>query len=211
VRISAASDRSILVAFGDQISTDAIANVSRLTRALVGVRGILNLHPAYASVLVDFDPRLRSHDDIEAIVRDRLAQTNPADPGPVRTLKIAVSFGGEDGPDLADVAQHTGFAPDEVIERFAAAEFTVYFVGFATCFPYLGGLPSELATPRLSAPRKLVAAGSVAIGGAQCGVYPLPSPGGWRLIGRTELRLFNPDAAPPALLRMGDRLRFVPS
>jgi KipI family sensor histidine kinase inhibitor len=93
----------------------------------------------------------------------------------------------------------------------AAAEYLVYFVGFSTCFPYLGGLPPELATPRLSAPRKHVPVGSVAIGGAQAGIYPLASPGGWRLIGHTQLRLFDPEGTPPPLLRMGDRVRFVPT
>ena len=96
------------------------------------------------------------------------------------------------------------------MELHAAAEYLVYFVGFATCFPYLGGLPPELATPRLPAPRKHVPVGSVAIGGAQAGIYPLSSPGGWRLIGRTPLPLFDPSASPPPLLRMGDRVRFVP-
>ena len=91
----------------------------------------------------------------------------------------------------------------------AAADYLVYFVGFATCFPYLGGLPPELATPRLSAPRKNVPAGSVAIGGSQAGIYPLASPGGWRIVGRTPLPLFDPQASPPPLLRMGDRVRFV--
>jgi inhibitor of KinA len=97
-----------------------------------------------------------------------------------------------------------------VVELHAGAEYEVYFVGFATCFPYLAGLPAELATPRLAAPRKRVEAGSVAIAGAQAGVYPLASPGGWRVIGRTPLRLFDPAGEPPPVLRMGDRVRFVP-
>jgi KipI family sensor histidine kinase inhibitor len=120
-----------------------------------------------------------------------------------------VEFGGQCGPDLEDVSRHTGLAPERVVEQFTAAVFEVYFVGFATCFPYLGGLPAELATPRLSAPRTHVPAGSVAIGGQQAGVYPLASPGGWRLIGRTRLRLFDPQGVPPPLVRMGDRVRFV--
>ena len=120
-------------------------------------------------------------------------------------------YGGESGPDLEDVARHTGFSPERVVELFAGADYVVYFVGFSTCFPYLGGLPPELATPRLSAPRKHVPAGSVAIGGAQAGVYPLASPGGWRIIGRTMLPLFDPASAPPPLLRMGDHVRFLPA
>ena len=111
---------------------------------------------------------------------------------------------------LRDVARHTGLSPERVMELHAAAEYFVYFVGFSTCFPYLGGLPPELSTPRLSAPRKHVPAGSVAIGGSQAGVYPWRPPGGWRLIGRTSARLFDPESVPPPLLRMGDRVRFVP-
>jgi len=170
----------------------------------------LNLHPAFTSVLVDFDPRLRGHAEVEAMVRERLESAGDAAPAPTRTVEIPVRYGGESGPDLEDVARHTGLTPERVIELHAAAEYLVYFVGFSTCFPYLGGLPPELATPRLRAPRKHVPEGSVAIGGSQAGIYPLASPGGWRLIGRSPLRLFDAEAAPPPLLRMGDRVRFVP-
>ena len=208
--IRPASDRSLLLSCGDEISFDAHLAVARLTRCLQGVRGILNLHPAYSSVLVDFDPRLRSHAQVEALVRERLASHADQAPPEPRRVEIPVCYGGESGPDLRDVARHTGLTEERVVELHAAAEYLVYFVGFATCFPYLGGLPPELATPRLPAPRKHVPVGSVAIGGAQAGIYPLSSPGGWRLIGRTRLRLFDPSASPPPLLRMGDRVRFVP-
>ena len=207
--IRPASDRSLLVSFGDQISMASNGAVTRLTRALGGARGILNLHPAYASVLVDFDPRLRTHEQIEALVRECLAAPDRAPTEKARTIEIPVQYGGESGPDLEDVARHAGLTAERVVELFGAAEYLVYFVGFSTCFPYLGGLPPELATPRLSAPRKNVPAGSVAIGGAQAGVYPLASPGGWRLLGRTSLRLFDPQGSPPPLLRMGDRVRFT--
>jgi KipI family sensor histidine kinase inhibitor len=210
VTIRPASDRSLLISFGDEISLEASLEIRRLTHALEGTRAILNLHPAFASLLIDFDPRLRTHADIEAQVREKMASAAARQDEPARTVEIPVAFGGEAGPDLDDVARHTGLSPEAVIERFSAADFTVYFVGFSTCFPYLGGLPPELATPRLSAPRKHVPAGSVAIGGSQGGVYPLSSPGGWRLIGRTSLRLFDPAATPPPLLRMGDRVRFLP-
>jgi inhibitor of KinA len=211
VTIRPASDRSLLISFGEAISPAANAEVRRLTHAMEGVRGVLNLHPAFASVLIDFDPRLRTHADVERMVHERLASAAARDEEPARHVEIPVEFGGKAGPDLEDVARHTGLGAADVVERFAAAEFTVYFVGFSTCFPYLGGLPEELATPRLSAPRKHVPEGSVAIGGSQAGIYPLASPGGWRLIGRTALRLFDPAAEPPALLRMGDRVRFVAS
>ena len=208
--IHPASDRSLLFSFSDEISFDAHVAVARLTRCMEGVRGILNLHPAYTSVLVDFDPCLRSHAEVESLVLERMAGDREQAPPEPRHLEIPVRYGGEFGPDLADVARHTGLTEARVVELHAAAEYVVYFVGFSTCFPYLGGLPPELATPRLSAPRKHVPVGSVAIGGAQAGIYPLASPGGWRLIGRTDLQLFDLLATPPPLLRMGDRVRFIP-
>jgi KipI family sensor histidine kinase inhibitor len=211
VTIRPASDQSLYVVFGDSISLEMHTAVARATRALLGVRGLRNLHPGYASVLVDFDPRLLTHQEAEALIRKSLAEHQGDTPPEPRRVEIPVIYGGEYGPDLADVARHTGLSPERVVELHAAAEYFVYFVGFSTCFPYLGGLPPELATPRLSAPRKHVPAGSVAIGGAQAGVYPLASPGGWRLIGHTSLRLFDPAAVPPPLLRMGDRVRFVPA
>ncbi len=208
--IRPASDRSILITFGNEISLQTHVRVRDLTFRMQGMRGILNLHPAYTSVLIDFDPRLRTHEEVERLARECLdAETGDiADSGPL--VEIPVWYGGEYGPDLPDVARHAGLSPERVVELHAAAEYRVYFVGFSTCFPYLGGLPAELATPRLSAPRKHVPVGSVAIGGSQAGIYPLASPGGWRLIGRTSLRLFDPERTPPPLLHMGDRVRFVP-
>ena len=207
--IRPASDRSLLVSFGEEISLNNYHHVEHLTRCLLGVRGILNLHPAFTTVLVDFDPRLFAHTEVEDLIRARFASAPRPQDSSDRLVEIPVWFGGEEGPDLEDVARHTGLDAKRVIELYCAAEYLVYFVGFSTCFPYLGGLPAELATPRLSAPRKHVPAGSVAIGGSQAGVYPLASPGGWRLIGKTSLRLFDVQAAPPSLLRMGDRVRFV--
>ena len=208
--IRPASDRSLLVSFGEEISLDTHYRVAHLTHCLQGVRGILNLHPAFTTVLVDFDPRLHLHAEVETIIRERFASAPLQEHAEGRTVEIPATFGGQCGPDLEDVARHAGLTPQRVVELYCGAEYRVFFVGFSTCFPYLGGLPAELATPRLSAPRKRVPEGSVAIGGSQAGVYPLASPGGWRLIGRTALRLFDPEASPPALLRMGDRVRFIP-
>jgi len=210
VDIRPASDRSLLISFGDEISLAIHRQVVRLTHALQGTRGILNLHPAFTTLLIDFDPRLADHESIEALIHERTDHPAPESPADRRIVEIPVRFGSEFGPDLDDVAAHASLAPSQVIERFCAAEYEVYFVGFSTCFPYLGGLPNELATPRLRAPRKHVPAGSVGIAGAQAGVYPLASPGGWRLIGRTSLRLFDPSSAPPPLLRMSDRVIFHP-
>jgi inhibitor of KinA len=205
------SDRSLYVIFGGEISLEMHRTVAGAIRALQGIRGIVNLHPGYTSVLVDFDPRLLTHAQAGNLIAEALERHQAdAEPSP-RHVEIPVIYGGHGGPDLEDVARHTGLSKERVIEMHASAEYFVYFVGFSTCFPYMGGLPPALATPRLSAPRKHVPAGSVAIGGGQTGVYPLASPGGWRLIGRTPLRMFDPAAVPPPLLRMGDRVRFVPT
>ncbi|AMP07481.1 5-oxoprolinase subunit PxpB [Collimonas pratensis] len=128
-----------------------------------------------------------------------------------RKVDIPVVYGGDSGPDLEEVARHTGLSPAEIVKRHTAAEYIVYFIGFQPGFPYLGGLDPKLATPRRSEPRLLVPAGSVGIGGSQTGIYPAASPGGWQLIGRSELQLFDPDASPPTLLQPGDRVRFVAS
>jgi len=208
VKIQPASDRALYVLFGEEISEAMHREVARATRALEGVRGLRNLHPGYASVLVDFDPRLLTHAQAAERIRERLEEhKGDAAPEP-RHVELPVIYGGEAGPDLEDVARHTGMAAEQVVKVHCAAEYFVYFVGFSTCFPYLGGLPPELATPRLPAPRKVVPEGSVAIGGAQACVYPLASPGVWRLIGRTEVKLFDVGRVPPPLLRMGDRVRF---
>jgi inhibitor of KinA len=125
-------------------------------------------------------------------------------------VEIPVCYGGDFGPDLDLVASHAQLTPAEVIARHAAPEYLVYMVGFAPGFPYLGGLDAGLATPRRTQPRPLVPAGAVGIAGAQTGIYSLPTPGGWQLIGRTPRRLFDPGRNQPSLLQAGDRLRFVP-
>jgi inhibitor of KinA len=211
VEIRPASDRSLLVSFGEAISLDLHRQVLQFLRAFETVPpGILNLHPAFASVLIDFDPRRWTHSAVEDLVSKRLALPESTRATEARTIEIPVRYGGEFGPDLEDVARHTGLAPAEVIRLHSGGSYLVYFLGFSPGFPYLGGMPPELATPRLAAPRKRVPAGSVCIGGSQTGVYPVESPGGWRIIGRTALRLFDPQAVPPALLRAGDSVRFIP-
>lgn len=127
-----------------------------------------------------------------------------------RYIEIPVIYGGEQGPDLNEVAQHSGLTPKQVVELHASVDYVVWFLGFQPGFPYLGGLPERLAMPRRAEPRLLVPAGSVGIGGAQTGIYPLATPGGWQLIGLTSQPLFDPHKEDPVLLRPGDTLRFVP-
>jgi KipI family sensor histidine kinase inhibitor len=210
MRVVDASDRSLLLVFDDRISPAAHADVLRLTPLLRSVRGVTNVHPAYASILIDFDPRAIRHAGVQRAAAELFAQTAGATLPEPRTVEIPVAYGGEDGPDLEEVAALTGHTAEEVVAIHAGAEYLVYFLGFSPGFPYLGGLPESIAAPRLETPRRRVAAGSVAIGGRQTGVYPMASPGGWRIIGRTALRLFDVAADPPVLLRMGDHVRFVP-
>jgi KipI family sensor histidine kinase inhibitor len=210
-QIRPASDRSLLVSFGDEISVEMHRKVKSLFTALLDrPPGILNLHPAYTSILIDFDPRWWGHAEVTAWVQRCLNGLQPSDEKSPRQIEIPVCYGGEFGPDLEEVARHCGLTPERVVAMHSAADYLVYFLGFSPGFPYLGGLPAELATPRLPAPRQRVPAGSVAIGGSQAGIYPIASPGGWRIIGRTSLCLFNPAVASPALLALGDTVRFVP-
>jgi KipI family sensor histidine kinase inhibitor len=210
MRVVDSSDRSLLLVFDDRISLAAHRDVLRLTPLLRSARGVTNVHPAYASILIDFDPLRIGRFEMERAAAELFAQAAAAPWPEPRTVEIPVAYGGEYGPDLEAVAALTGHTPDEVAAIHSGAEYLVYFLGFSPGFPYLGGMPESIAAPRLETPRRRVPAGSVAIGGRQTGVYPMASPGGWRIIGRTPLRLFEPDADPPVLLQMGDHVRFVP-
>lgn len=169
---------------------------------------ILNLHPAYSTLLVEIDLARASSAEIHDWLSLRLAEKSTQEMPPTRDLEVPVRYGGEDGPDLPDVARHCGLSTDEVIRRHCDARYLVAFLGFAPGFPYLTGLPRELATPRLATPRLKVAAGSVGIAGGQTGIYPLSSSGGWRIIGRTSFPIFDATQSPPARFRPGDRVRF---
>jgi len=171
--------------------------------------------PAHASVFVPFDPLEMTLEDAIAVARSAIATS--ALPGPTALdggddtpIEIPVRYGGPDGPDLENVAAAHGLRPEEVVELHAAARYRVLFLGFAPGFGYLGGLPPALVTPRRDNPRERVPAGSVGIAGGHTAVYPLAMPGGWQLIGRTDIVLFDPDRPDPALLWPGATVRFVP-
>ena len=212
--IEALSEEALLLRFGDSIESSINARVhaaaTRLREQLPDVECV----PAYASLLLRFDPaqwddgdRAPLHQGLIDRVMTAL-QDLPDTTDSTRVVDIPVWYGGVAGPDLAAVAAHAGLAQDEVISRHGAATYRVAMLGFAPGFPYLLGLDPTLATPRRGDPRISVPAGSVAIGGQQTGIYPQALPGGWQLIGRTPLPLFNLRAASPSLLRPGDRVRF---
>ncbi len=207
-----ASDQSLMVYLGDEIDLQTHYRVLKLLRLLEAepIPSVRNLHPAYTSILIVFDPLTQDHSNLQRILTQHIARLDSvALPGP-RTVEIPVYYGGEHGPDLLDLAALHRLTPDRVIALHSSASYIVYFVGFVPGFAYLGGLPPELATPRLESPRKRVPKGSVAIGGTHTGVYPFETPGGWRLIGRTPLDIFDPDSAELSLLRIGDHVRFAP-
>jgi inhibitor of KinA len=207
--LTAASDHSLLVSFGDEVSIEIHHNVLRLSVLLQGLPELLNVNPGYCSVLVSFDLRRTEMAAVESMMREVLVRLASVPLPAARTVEVPVRYGGADGPDLEEVARLHGIAADEVVRIHSTPQYLVYFVGFSPGFPYLGGMPPAIATPRLATPRRLVPAGSVGIGGDHTGVYPVASPGGWRIIGRTPLQIFRADRDPMTLLSMGDYVRFV--
>jgi inhibitor of KinA len=210
--IQPAGDSAVLVYLGDQIDPLINRRVHALATQITcaNIRGVIETVPAYASLLVHYDPFYLDYPVVENLLQEQICQIQDLLLPEPRQVEIYTRYGGEDGPDLAFVAQYHGLGEDKVITLHSAVQYQVYFIGFMPGFAYLGGLPEILATPRLEKPRLQVPAGSVGIAGTQTGIYPCSSPGGWQLIGRTELALFNPDRIPPALLAPGDRVRFIP-
>jgi KipI family sensor histidine kinase inhibitor len=196
----------------NQITIQANEKVRKLLRLLElePVAGVRNLHPAYCSLLVKFDVLKLQHEEVEAILGEYLARLEEVKLPEPRMVEIPVCYGGEFGPDLAEVGALRGMTAEQVIELHSSVEYLVYFLGFVPGFAYLGELPEELVTPRLATPRRKVPAGSVGIAGNQTGVYPFATPGGWRLLGRTPLAMFRADREELSLLSIGDRVKFVP-
>jgi len=217
-------DSAVTVSIGPARDATAQLRARALAAALLKhpLDGVVDVAPAYASVTVYYDPSRVSgagtlpYDRVCSAIRrcaekaKVLLRRTPKGVLADRLVEIPVCYGGEFGPDLADVAKKAKLTPEQVIKRHSKIEYRVQAIGFVPGFPYLAGLPERLHTPRRSTPREIVAAGSVGIGGAQTGVYPISTPGGWNLIGRTPSTLFNPREEPAALLQVGDLVRFRP-
>ena len=207
---------SLIVRWEQRIDQALNARVHALATAIAAAAlpGIEEIVPGYASLLLSFDPaswgglRADPHEALRARIEPLLQQAYPALSGEM--LEIEVRYGGADGPDLVTLANTHGLDPHEFVARHCAPTYQVAMLGFAPGFPYLLGLDASLHSPRRSTPRVRVPAGSVAIGGSQTGIYPSELPGGWHLIGRTQIRLFDAARNPPCLLKPGDRVRFVP-
>ena len=200
----------VLAVLGDSISEQTGAQVAALREAIAAahISGVEEIIPAYASLLVKYDPFLTDYAALcEALRRlEKTFSASTVQSG--RIVEIPVCYGGAYGEDLPFVAQHAGLSEQEVIALHTARPYRIYMLGFLPGFPYLGGLDERLHTPRLPTPRTKIPAGSVGIGGKQTGIYPMESPGGWQLIGRTPLTLFAPGESLP--YAAGDRIRFVP-
>ena len=220
VRIAPMGESALLVVLGDVIDRGLAARARAIAAAIEAASGSGSFGrtvPAYASVLVPFDPLSLSvaeaTEAVAAIVdttASGAATATDAGRGDGRLVEVPVRYGGAEGPDLEDVARLHGLRPSDVVELHASAEYEAFFLGFAPGFAYLGPLPASLVTPRLDVPRPRVPAGSVAIAAEQTAIYPTDTPGGWRLIGRTDLRPWDVSRDPPALILPGDRVRFVP-
>lgn len=204
VRIHPLGDTALLAELGTRLDTALNTRAIALASALQKRRDVRQAVAGYVSVTVHFDPDQISHDALGAAIK-RLATKRPPMAEPGRLHRIPVTY---DGPDMESVASELGLSPVKIAEIHQRPIYRVFLVGFVPGWAYLGPLPEELELPRRAVPRTQVPTGSVAIAGRQTGIYPLPSPGGWHLIGRTPVKLFLPDSDPPCLLRAGDRVKF---
>jgi len=210
-------DRAVLITLGDSIDEATHRRVRAVTRRIDAdpPAGFVDRVPAFASITVHYEPSCvdasgdqSPHDAFVEHLRRLFSDLRDDSLPPPRVVEIPVCYGGALGPDIDDVARQHGITAREVVDIHVSGDYLVYMVGFMPGFAYLGGLSPRLATPRRQTPRTAVPAGSVGIGGEQTGVYPLVSPGGWNLIGRTPLRVFDIDRDEAALLATGDRVRF---
>ncbi|HEC96289.1 MAG TPA: 5-oxoprolinase subunit PxpB [Euryarchaeota archaeon] len=206
-------DSAIAIFLGNKIDEEINDKVLIVAKKIEDkkIKGIIEVVPTYTSVYIYYDPLEANYKEIISKIQEIVKSVAKVrEKIKTRTIQIPVAYGGDFGPDLEFVAKYHNMTEDEVIEIHSKPLYRVYMLGFTPGFAYMGGLDKRIATPRLKMPRKKVPAGSVGIAGEQTGIYPIESPGGWRIIGRTPLKLFDPRKEPPTLLLPGDRVKFVP-
>ena len=204
MKVQPLGDSALLAELGTRLDTALNTRAIALAAALKKRRDVRQAVAGYASVTVQFDPDQATHESLATAIK-RLAAKRPPMAEPGRLHRIPVTY---DGPDLVEVAERLKLSGEQIVEIHTRPIYRVFLVGFVPGWAYLGPLPEELEVPRRHVPRTQVPAGSVAIAGRQSGIYPLPTPGGWHLIGRTPVKLFLPDSDPPCLFRAGDRVKF---
>lgn len=211
--ISPVGDRAISIDFGQVIDPTINRHIRQTIERIkeLQLEGIIELVPTYCALLVEYDAMLYSYSEICKIIEPTLEEgmTNTTNEL-VTVVEVPTVYGGEFGPDLSFVASHNHLSEDEVISIHSGTDYLVYMLGFIPGFTYLGGMDPRIATPRLSSPRTLIPAGSVGIAGEQTGTYPSDSPGGWQIIGRTPVTMYDMSKAQAALLKAGDYVRYVP-
>ena len=213
VRITFAGDKAVVLEFENQISPETNAKVNALDNLLTEqkeIKGILEVVPTYRSLLIYYDPDILDFSELKLELAHSIKNIEEIHQPDSKTLQVPVVYGGEWGPDLEYVAKYNGLSPEKVIEIHHNQTYLIYMLGFVPGFTYLGGMSREIATPRLENPRAKIPKGSVGIAGNQTGVYPLESPGGWQLIGRTPLAFFAPEKEEPFLPKPGNYLKFYP-
>ncbi|MGN0978485.1 MAG: 5-oxoprolinase subunit PxpB [Faecousia sp.] len=212
IRFLSCGDCAVTVAFSQEISEETNRKLRYLAAGLEreNLRGVRETVSAFCSMTVYYDPLLLSQRRLEKHILRLLASYREGKAAGKRVFRIPVCYEGEYAPDMADVCRLTGLTKEQVIALHSSADYLIYMLGFLPGFPYLGGLEERLSVPRLDSPRTAIPPGAVGIGGKQTGVYPLASPGGWRLIGRTPVKLYDPRRQDPILYRAGDYIRFYP-
>ena len=211
-RILPTGDRALTVEFGNEISEQINAHLLGFIKKLkdMHIKGVEEFIPSFRSVLIHYNPGVLSYADITKYINEALSQHITDVEHKKRIIDIPVCYENGLGPDIEYVAEHAGLTVEEVIKIHSSEPYLIYMLGFQPGFPYLGGLDERIHTPRLETPRLKLEAGSVGIGGKQTGLYPMESPGGWRIIGLTPVRCYNPDSSTPIPYRAGDYIKFVP-
>lgn len=223
VTIKSLGDAALIVQLGEGIHPSIHKRVRSLQLSLENqpFKGFMEAVPSYNNITIYYNPFVvyqaypdktgaTSFQKVSTFLQKLVANLNEHNQLKEPIVSIPILYGGQWGPDLVDVAQHNGLTPDEVIQLHTSEDYLVYMIGFAPGFPFLGGMNQRIATPRKETPRLAIPTGSVGIAGEQTGVYPVETPGGWQIIGRTPLDLFLPQHSPPTLLQSGDKVRFLP-
>jgi len=212
IKILTAGDASLLVEFGKEINPEINRKIAATVQLMreQHIEGVVDVIPSFCALLINYDPRVIGYEEIKDRIRNLLKVEIKAGDERKKIFEIPVCYGGEFGPDIVTIAEHAGLTEEEVIEIHSSRDYLIYMLGFLPGFCYLGGLDERIFTPRLASPRLKIDAGSVGIGGSQTGIYPLDSPGGWQLMGKTPVKTYDPDREVPILVEAGDYIRFVP-